>query len=284
MSVASAPASSANLGPGYDVLALALALRCRVEVERRARWEVRSDAAGGEDLVRAAAEAAVPGCGPLRVTIGGAVPVGRGLGSSAALIVATMAAVASHHDAALGRHDLCAAAAGVEGHPDNVAAAVHGGLVVVAPGGRVHRLVVHPSLRALVAVPEATLSTEGARRSTAGPVATATAARTAARLAFLVEGLRTGAPELLAEAAGDELHEERRAWMSPLTAELVEAARGSGALHAAWSGAGPSAVAFVAGDDAAAAVRRAWEGVLAGGGGSVLEPGIDPAGVAVGEG
>jgi homoserine kinase len=162
-----------------------------------------------------------------------------------------------------------------------VAAAVHGGAVAVSPAGRVYGLGVHPSLRVLVAVPAATLPTKVAREALRGPVDTATAARTAARLAFLVEGLRRGDAALLAEAAGDELHEKRRAHLSPLTGRLVAAARDAGAAHAAWSGAGPAAVALATGE-AVAAVRAAWEGLLAAEGGTVMEPGLDRAGLLVG--
>jgi homoserine kinase len=121
------------------------------------------------------------------------------------------------------------------------------------------------------------LPTAVAREALRSPIDTAIAARTAARLAFLVEGLRRGDAALLAEAAGDELHETRRAHLSPLTGALVAAAREAGAAHAAWSGAGPSALALV-GDGAAAAVRAAWESLLAGKG-AVLEPGLDRQGL-----
>jgi homoserine kinase len=281
MTSASAPASSANLGPGYDVLALALGLRCTVAVEPADRWEVVSASSGGEDMVEHAAVAADQGCGPLRVTVTGSVPVARGLGSSAALIVATMAATDALGECGLDRAELMRRAAAVEGHPDNVAAAVYGGLVAVGVTGRVHHLEVHPALRVLVAVPEKTLSTAAARRATAGSVDTAVAARTAARLSFLIEGLRTADTELLRQAGGDELHEARRAPLSPLTAGLVDSAREAGAGHAAWSGAGPSAMAVVVSEDDAAAVRASWETVLASDGGRIIEPGIDTDGVVV---
>jgi len=284
MTAASAPASSANVGPGYDVVALALAVRCRVEVEPSDRWEVVSGASGGEALIRAAAAAVGPHLGPYRVVVSGDVPVGRGLGSSAALIVATMAAVVTSAGSEVDRDLLTARASAVEGHGDNVAAAVYGGLVAVGPTGRVQQLELHGSLRVLVAVPDATLPTVAARRATAGPVATGVASRTAARLAFLVEGLRRGDARLLAEAAGDELHEARRAALSPITVSLIEAARHAGALHASWSGAGPSALALVPDHPTAGAVRRAWQDVLAPGGGAVLEPGIDRDGVVVEQG
>jgi homoserine kinase len=279
---ASAPASSANLGPGFDVVALALGLRCTVGVAVAGEWSLAS--AGADEaslsLVRRAAEAAAPGSGPFAVEVESAIPVGRGLGSSAALAAGVVAAVRAAAGLAESREQVVRAAAAVEGHADNVAAAVHGGAVAVSPGGRVYALEVHPSLRVLVAVPSAVLSTSVAREALRGPIDTATAARTAARLAFLVEGLRRGDAALLAEAAGDELHEKRRAHLSPLTGALVAAAREAGAAHAAWSGAGPSAVALVA-EGAAAGVRAAWEGLLAGEGGVVLDPGLDRDGLVV---
>lgn len=282
-SMASAPASSANLGPGFDVLALALGLRCAVQVTPAGEWSLASAGAdaGSLALVRGAAEAAVGGCGPFAVEVASAIPVGRGLGSSAALVAAVVGAVRAAAGLGESREEVVRAAAAVEGHADNVAAAVHGGAVAVSPGGRVYGLEVHPSLRVLVAVPAAILSTTVAREALRGPVDTATAARTAARLAFLVEGLRRGDAALLAEAAGDELHETRRAHLSPLTGTLVAAARAAGAAHAAWSGAGPSALALV-GDGEAAAVRATWEALLADEGGAVLEPGLDRQGLRVG--
>jgi len=276
---ASAPASSANLGPGFDVLALALGLRCSVRVAPAGEWALSSAGAdaGSLALVRRAAEAAVGGGGPFGVEVASAIPVGRGLGSSAALVVGVVAAVRAAAGWPESREEVVRVAAAVEGHADNVAAAVHGGAVAVSPGGRVYGLEVHPSLRVLVAVPKAVLPTAVAREALRSPIDTAIAARTAARLAFLVEGLRRGDAALLAEAAGDELHETRRAHLSPLTGALVAAAREAGAAHAAWSGAGPSALALV-GDDAAAAVRAAWESLLAGKG-AVLEPGLDRQGL-----
>lgn len=283
MTAASAPASSANLGPGYDVLALALDLRCRVAVSEAAEWTVVSggvpDEGGGAALVRRTAEEAVTGVGPLLVEIESEIPLARGLGSSAALIVATAAAVRLLSGGPSVPAALLPVCAGVEGHPDNVAAALFGGLVAVGAAGTVHPLEVHSSLRVLVAVPDATLPTAAARAATSEPVPTAVASRTAARLAALVEGLRTADPILLAEAAGDELHEARRAHLSPVSGRLIEIARSSGALHACWSGAGPSVLALVT-DERADAVRSALAGAL--GGGYVLSPEIDRDGLAAG--
>jgi len=280
---ASAPASTANLGPGFDVVAIALALRCRVSVAPAGAWALHAPGADRDSmgLVRRAAEAAAPGTGPFSVAVESRIPVGRGLGSSAALVVGLVAAVRATEGLSVHREEVARAAAAVEGHSDNAAAAVHGGAVAVSPGGRVHDLEIHPSLRVLVAVPGMPLPTVAARVVLADPVGTAVAARTVARFAFLIEGLRLGDPGLLAEAAGDELHERRRAHLSPLTERLVAAARAAGAAHAAWSGAGPSAVALVT-DQTAAAVRAAWEPLLAGTEGAVLDPGLDQDGLRVG--
>lgn len=281
--VASAPASSANLGPGFDVVAMALALRCRVSAAPTEAWSLQSADADPHSmtLMRRAVEEAVPGSGPFSVTVESDIPVGRGLGASAAMIVGVVAAVRAAAGLPEDRDEVLRIAGRIEGHSDNAAAAVHGGAVAVSVGGRVCHLEVHPSFRALVAVPQAVLPTTAARAALADPVDTATAARTAARLAFLLEGLRRGDVALLAEATGDELHEKRRAHLSPLTGRLIVAARGAGAAYAAWSGAGPAAVALVTAETAAA-VRAAWEQALALGGGTVLDPGLDREGLRVG--
>lgn len=285
IAAASAPASSANLGPGYDVVALALDLRCRVSVEPAGVWEVRSAGVpAGDDgvdlLARMAAAAGV--AGNWSVDIDSEIPRASGLGSSAALISAGIAALRSASGLPHDRATVFGDAAAVEGHRDNVAAAVWGGAVAVSPQGVVRPLEIHPSLRVLVAVPQSELLTAEARRATETPVATEVAVRTAARLVFLVEGLRTGDPELLAEAAGDELHELRRTALSEQTARLVRAARRAGAFHAAWSGAGPSAVALVD-EGGAAAVETAWREMLGAEGGRVLAPQVAVTGLVVEE-
>lgn len=283
MITATAPGSSANLGPGYDVLALALDLRCRVSVEAAAEWLILSGGvpaeSGGLDLVRRTAEAVAPGSGPLRVEIESEIPLARGLGSSAALIVATAGAAREFAGVSADADELLPIAAGVEGHADNVAAALYGGLVAVGAMGEIRFLDLHPSLELLVAVPDETLPTEQARRATADPVGAAVAARTSARILSLLEGLRTGDPAALAAAAGDELHESRRAHLSPVTGRLMEAALEAGALHACWSGAGPSVLAFVTAGTSEA-VRTSLTATLQGG--YVLSPDIDRTGLIVG--
>ena len=280
--IASAPASTANLGPGFDVVGLALSLRCRIEAFPAAAWRVESagEDGGTVEMLRRVAEAAVGGAGPFRVSIESEIPVTSGLGSSAALIVAASAAMRVACGLPAGRDEVFAAAAAVEGHGDNAGASVYGGAIVVSPAGVVRPLGIHESLRVLVAVPDAILPTAEARRALEAPISTAAASRTASRLAFLIEGLRTGDPVLLAEAGGDEIHESRRAHLSPLTGDLVAAARAAGALHSAWSGAGPSAVALVT-DAGAGRVLEVWGRMLEGRG-RALRLAIDSTGLVSG--
>jgi len=269
----SAPASAANLGPGFDVVALALDLRLAVTAEPASVWEV----AGDRDGATASIVASV-GVPPMSLEIVSDIPVGRGLGSSAALRAA-VAAAALAIDGDVDRDEVFRRVAAGEGHADNAAATVYGGMVAVAADGSVMRPAVHPSLLVVVAVPGYPVSTVQARQVLSGEVSRGVAVRTAARLASLLEGLRTADPVALAAASGDEIHEMERASLSPLTTELVRVARSAGALHAAWSGAGPAAVAFVT-EESVDEVSGALAGVLAGEG-EVFEPDVDRLGIVV---
>ncbi len=265
--IASAPASSGNLGPGFDVIALALEVRCTCEAAPGDRWVVeeqgRAYEPSSDDLVVRAVNAVV-GDRPMRLRIDNRIPRSRGLGSSSA--VATAAAAAAARAVGLEPHDrlLFDVVTDLEGHPDNAAAAVYGGLVA-ACDSVVVPMALAPGLRVIVGIPAHKLSTRRARAALPAAVLHETAARSVARVAMLIEGLRTGDPEALAVAGGDELHELPRRDLSPITAELIEAARSAGALHAAWSGAGPSVIAFVT-DDTAEDVERAMGKVLDGSG------------------
>ncbi|MEE9581939.1 MAG: homoserine kinase [Acidimicrobiia bacterium] len=275
MTTASAPASSANLGPGFDVLALALNLRCTVSAESADEWSVLS---GDEPASQATVEMvrSVAGdAGPHSVRIDSEIPVGRGLGSSAAVLVATAAAISGEAD----RDDLFEVAAAVEGHPDNVAAAVFGGLVAVGADGSVNRLAVHPSLQVVVAVPDEVLSTAEARAVLPAEVSRQVAVRSAARLAMLIEGLRTADSVSLLAALGDEMHEAPRRSITETPARLIAAALDAGAAYASWSGAGPSVLGFVV-EDSIDPVTAALEDALEGAG-SVLELAIDQEGARI---
>lgn len=249
MAEASAPASSANLGPGFDCLALALEVRCRVVAVPAPAWSVehlQEDAPPPEeDAVLAAARRAVGDDRPLALHVDSDIPLGRGLGSSAA---ARAAGAAAAWRALEGRADpdrVYRLVAEMEDHADNAAAAVFGGLILVGAGGEVHRLPFPPGLSVVVLVPSRPLSTAEARLALPSVVDQAMVVRSLARVAALMAGLllpeRT---ELLAAAAGDELHEQPRTALRPEIADLMREARSAGALHASWSGAGPSVLAL----------------------------------------
>ena len=199
---ASAPASSGNLGPGFDALALALDLWCRCEVGPADQWlieeEGRRSAASPEDLVVRAVQSAV-GDRPMALRIANDIPRSRGLGSSSAVAVAAAAAAFRATGTEPADRVLFELVAELEGHPDNAAAAVYGGLVV-AFDGVVHRLDLAPGLEVVLAVPDVRLSTRQAREALPDVVPHPVAARSVARSAMLVEGLRTGDPALLDKA------------------------------------------------------------------------------------
>jgi homoserine kinase len=252
---ASAPASSANLGPGFDCLALALDLRCSVTVEPSDQWTVSPTDADGFVIMAARRLHE----GPLAVSIESEIPIARGLGSSAAVLAALATAIGRLSG---GQDDLDAIfefTAVAEGHPDNAAAAVFGGLVVSGGYGP-HRLEIHESIHPIIAVPDATLPTSEARSALPATVSLDATARTGARLLRLVEGLRTGNSELLRTVGPDELHEPYRIALRPIIGELMAAARSAGASYVAMSGAGPSVIALT-GKSNVSEVRRAFESI-----------------------
>ncbi|MGH8875058.1 MAG: homoserine kinase, partial [Acidimicrobiia bacterium] len=225
--------------------------------------------AGREDAVLRAAREIVSER-PLAMVVDNVIPIGRGLGSSSAAAVAGAAAALW----AVGREpdpaDLARVVAELDGHPDNAAASVYGGLVAVAGSGRVVGLELHSSLRPVVAVPGHSLSTLEARTVLPDPLPRQVAVGALPRLVMLLEGLRSGRADLLGEAAGDQLHEAPRARLHPKAAELIAVARSGGASHACWSGAGPAVLAL-AHPGHLSAVVAALEGALDAGG-RVLVP------------
>lgn len=259
---ARAPASSANLGPGFDTLALALALHVEVEVEEADALTVVAEGEGRElpaDASHLAARVAagVAGHDRLRIAVRSSVPVGRGLGSSAALAAAAAAAA--------GASDPMAAAVASDGHPDNAAAAVLGGLVAAATvdGAPVaRRLPLDPGLAFVVLVPERRLPTDEARRALPATVPHRDASFNLGRLALLIAGL-ADRRLLVRQAAEDRLHQAQRAPLFPEAPALLDGLVGAGALASCWSGAGPSLLG-VCEAGTAEEVRAAGERLLAG--------------------
>lgn len=262
--VASAPATTANLGPAFDCMALALKPRCTVRARMSDEWaiehhgELRPTGTEADGVVLAARHAV--GDRPLALSVETEVPLGKGLGSSAAAFVAGAAAAFRAVGEEASPDRVFRIATELEGHADQTAAAVYGGLIVIPAEGLPLRLPFHPSLRAVVAVPVTHLPTHRARAVLAPDLPMEVVIRSLGRVTGLTAGLITGDLDLLASAHGDEIHEAPRADLSPEVVELMEVARRAGAIHAARSGAGPSVVAFATvetADRVAGAFRQA---------------------------
>jgi homoserine kinase len=259
-------------------MALALSPRCTVYAQPADEWTVEHVGdhrpTGGEgDGVLAAARRTV-GNRPLSLRVASEIPIGKGLGSSAAAFGAGTAAALR----AVGEqppHDrVFRLAAEMEGHSDQVAASVYGGLILMPAEGLPMRLPLHPSLRPVVAVPDTRLPTEEARAVLAQVLPRELVIRSLARVAALTAGLISGDPGMLAAAHGDEIHEAPRDHLSPEVKRLIEVARRAGAFHAGRSGAGPSVVAIV-GLEAVESVSRAFREA----GAQVIEDAIDTVGL-----
>ncbi|MGH8916112.1 MAG: homoserine kinase [Acidimicrobiia bacterium] len=246
---ASAPATSANLGPAFDCMALGLEIRCTVKVSTSDRWSVehvgRFQPGPGEgDGVLSAARLVVGERQPLAIQVDADIPIGKGLGSSAAAAVAGTAAALRLVGDDPNPDQVYRLAVEIEGHADNVAAAVYGGLALVPAEGMPLRLPIHPALQVVIAVPQRHLPTAQARRVVDSSHPQDRVLRSLARVAALTSGLITGDPSLLGAAHGDEIHEQPREGISPGVSGLIMVAKRAGALHAARSGAGPSVIAF----------------------------------------
>jgi len=252
---ASAPASSGNLGPGFDVLGLALDLRCVVAAVPADRMTVDDGdgpvALKPRDMLFGAVMAAVDR--PMALTVDNAIPRTRGLGSSSAVTAAAAAAAGRAVGREPAREEIYELVAGIEGHGDNAAPAVYGGLMAVGLNGP-HRLDMDPSILPIVGIPDTRLATRRARQVVPNEVSVAAASRNLGRAILLVEALRTGDRSAFAAAVGDEFHENARGPLSPITATMIDAARSAGALHAAWSGAGPTTLAFATAETEAAVI------------------------------
>jgi homoserine kinase len=236
------PASSANLGPGFDVLAAALQLHLEVEVEETGRFEVVTDHDIARDRRNLCVRAfeALHSADDFTFTIRSQIPLSGGLGSSAAAIVAGV--MAADHLFELDA-DLLAVATEVEGHPDNVAAALLGGFVVCADGAA-SRFDAPAGLEAIVVVPNDPVRTKEARATLPAEVPMADAVFNVAHAAMLVLGLARGEWDLVSRGLQDRLHQPRRAPLYPRSLEVAERAGELGALGATISGAGPTVLVW----------------------------------------
>lgn len=278
---ARAPASSANLGPGFDTLAVALALYVEVEVDEADELALTAEGEGADlpadgSHLAARVAVAVRGHDRLAISVRSEIPVGRGLGSSAALAVA--AALAA------GAPDPLAVAARMDGHPDNAAASVMGGLVTattLGDGPVAHRLPLDAELGFVVLVPERRLPTSEARAALPRDVPHGDAAFNLGRMGLLVAGLADHRV-LRSDATEDRLHQPHRASLFPEAAGLLAGLLDAGALASCWSGAGPSLLGVCRAADGPG-VRAAGERLMAAAGvaGQVLVLAGDSGGATV---
>jgi homoserine kinase len=258
------PATSANLGAGYDCLAVALEIVNRIEVECLARpgagveIAVEGEGAGElpEDrsnafvvaLERGLEEVRGDGAGELgwRIQMRNRIPLARGLGSSAAATVGGLLAGAALAGESLGVERALALATELEGHPDNAAAALLGGFTIAAHGDppTAIRFDIPRDLRTVLFIPDLRLATREMREALPEYVPLVDAVANLQRVALGVAALATGSAEGLRHLTVDRLHEPYRAVVFPQLPALVAAARDAGALGACLSGAGSTVIAF----------------------------------------
>jgi len=258
------PASSANLGPGFDCFAAALGLFLELEVSEAAGFELVTDLDVRRDRSNLAVLAfeRVRPASRYRFELRSQIPLSGGLGSSAAAVVAGLLAARALAGGNGADGELLKLATELEGHPDNVAAALLGGITVCADG-EAHRLEAPAALEALLVVPERAVRTQRARAVLPATVPLADAVYNTAHGALLMLGLASGDLELIGRGLRDRLHQPYRAHLYPRSAELLEHAASLGALGATVSGAGPTVLVWVtrdAGTAVAAALRERTEG------------------------
>src|ERR1700742_5055967 len=263
------PASSANLGPGYDAMAAAMALHLELEVEETGEFGVETGglevSTGRDNLIVRAFESLHPADG-IAFRLRSEIPLARGLGSSAAAIVAGLAAADHLFELALSREELLARATAIEGHPDNVAAAIYGGVVVCDGGGGepfAARFDPPEGLEGIVVIPGEEVSTRRAREAIPAELPLADAVANVSAAALLVLGLRSADLDLVGRGLHDSIHQPRRRELYPRSMEIVDAAAELGAVGATISGAGPTVLVWTTWEEAgsvAAALKERAEG------------------------
>jgi homoserine kinase len=251
------PASSANLGPGYDVLAAAVSLFLELEVEETGEFSLEAgglDVSSGRDNLIVRAFETLHSADGIAFRLKSEIPLARGLGSSAAAIVAGLFAADHLFELALSREEMLARATEIEGHPDNVAAAIYGGFVICGPGEgdapSAARFDPPGGLEGIAVIPAEEVSTEHAREAIPAEVPLADAVASVSAASRLVLGLQRADLDLVAAGLADRLHQPYRRELYPRSMDLVDDARELGALGATISGAGPTVLVWTTWQDA----------------------------------
>jgi homoserine kinase len=264
------PASSANLGPGYDAMAAAVSLHLELEVEETGEFSVDPGgldvSTGRDNLVVRAFESLHPADG-ISFRLRSEIPLARGLGSSAAAIVAGLFAADHLFELALTKEEMLGRATELEGHPDNVAAAIYGGFVVCGSDQDGAPLAARfdppEGLEGIVVIPPEEVSTKLAREAIPAEIPLADAVANVSSAALLVLGLRSADLDLVSGGLHDAIHQPRRRELYPRSMEIVDAAAALGALGATISGAGPTVLVWTTWQDAgnvAAALEKRCAG------------------------
>jgi homoserine kinase len=255
------PASSANLGPGFDSLAAAVSLYLELEVEETGEFSVAVDdhrLPSDESNLCVRAFADLHPAEDMSFRIKSEIPLTAGLGSSGAAIVSALLAADHMFELALPRDEIFERAARIEGHSDNVAASLYGGFVI-STDGEVASIEPPSGLEAVAVVPSNPVSTAAARAALPAEVPLVDATFNVAHASLLALGLARGDLAMIARGLDDRLHQPRRAHLYPRSMQLVARARELGALGATISGAGPTVLFWVYFEDTGAVVDRLRE-------------------------
>lgn len=244
--IARVPASSANLGPGFDTLALALSLYIEINAELSDRFSVATSGFGAEldsidGHLGAKVAMEVLGHSNVHLEVRSQIPLGRGLGSSAAFVAACAAALGSDQPFEI--------ASKFDGHPENAAASVFGGLVTATRIGDEYvsnRLPLDSRLSTIVVIPPTELKTKSARGVLPSTVPFADATFNLGRVGLLIAGM-ANIDNLRKEATEDRLHQDFRSSLFPQSKVILDILESAGAVCASWSGAGPTMIGFCAG-------------------------------------
>jgi len=247
------PASTANLGPGYDVLGAALALELELEASETGEFSIVSEGfdapADRSNLIVRAFESLHPADG-IAFRVRSEIPLARGLGSSASAIVAGLLAADHMFELANDREDILARAAAIEGHPDNVAAALYGGITLCPPPAAGEsqpapvRLAPPEGVEGILVVPHEEVSTSAARAALPAELPLVDVTHNVAAAAQLVLGIERSDLDLIKAGLADRVHQPHRASLYPRSMELVERASEFGAIGATISGAGPTVLVW----------------------------------------